>query len=232
MLSHFAPGGYRFLVGHRAPFSLAILADPGLDLVHATFLFPVPLWEGLQAARRHVEAAGRPVVAIGGFELRIPEPLSRDGFDAFNAPYLERLAGMGLASGDGPVAARTNVTPTVAGVREPVLHAFTYTVPSGGRSGPAFRLSGATEPAAEGPADERLRAIVRVLEGRMAELHVGWQDATAVNVYGAEIGARPDLAAALGPAALRGITWFPSLPPIRDYLFEIDVRAAGTEIVL
>lgn len=231
VLSHFVPGNYHVLVAHGRPFSAGIVADPGFDLVHAVFFRPVPLENGLEAARQHVQAAGRPVAAIGGFELRIPEPLSREQFDTFNAPYVERMAAMGLTNGNEMVAARTNVAPTVAGVSESSVYAFTYTVPGRGRPRRAFRLSGATETGPDGSTADRLRSIVEELEGRMAELGVGWDDATGINVYAAA-SAPTELAASFGTGALHGLAWFPSLPPITDFEFEIDARGVGTELVL
>ena len=232
VLSNFTPGSYRFLVATGRPFSAGIVADPGFDLVRAVFSRPLPLDDGLKAARGHVESAGRPATALAAFELRIPEPLSREDFDAFNAPYVDRMAALGLKSGAEWVAARTNVAPTIAAVTEPSLHAFTYTVPRGGRSGPAFRLSGATEARRGASAADRLRSILDELQGRMVEMGVSWEDATAVNVYGAASAPIEEVAGGFGSASLRGLTWFPSRPPIADFEFEIDARAVGTEIVL
>jgi hypothetical protein len=174
------------------------------------------------------------VTALAAFELRIPEPLSREGFDAFNEPYVERMAALGLRSGDHWVTARTNVAPTTAPVGEPSLYAFTYTVPvtGGARSQPAFRLSGATETRHAGSPADRLRSIVEALAHPMGELGVSWEASTAINVYGASGAAADEVAAAFGVAALHGITWFPSMPPLRDYEFEIDARGVGTEIVI
>jgi hypothetical protein len=76
VLSHFAAGSYRFVAAPGRPFSSGIVADPGFDLVHAVFFRPVPLAAGLEAARGHVESAGRPLTALAAFELRIPVPLS------------------------------------------------------------------------------------------------------------------------------------------------------------
>jgi hypothetical protein len=232
VLSHFADGGYRFLASPGRPFSAGIVADTGFDLVHVVFLRPVPLASGLDAARRHVESAGRPAGALAAFELRIPEPLSREGFDAFNEPYVERMAALGLRGEEGWVTARTNVAPTVAPVGEPSLYAFTYTVPGGNRSQPAFRLSGATETRRDGTAADHLASIVEVLAERMAELGVSWEAATAINVYGATVAPADEVAAAFGSATLHGLTWFPSRPPLRDFEFEIDAHGVGTEIVL
>ncbi len=75
VLSPFRPGSYRSLIAPGRPFSFGIVADPGFDLVHAVFPSPVPLGEGLDAAARHVQAAGRPVTAIAAFELRMVAPL-------------------------------------------------------------------------------------------------------------------------------------------------------------
>lgn len=232
MLSHFAAGSYRFVVAPGRPFSSGIVADNGFDLVHAVFFRPVALAAGLEAARRHVEAAGRPATALAAFELRIPEPLSREGFDAFNEPYVERMAALGLSSADGFVTARTNVSPTSAPVSEPSLYAFTYTVPGGSRSVPAFRLSGAPETRRDGSAADRLRSIVEVLANPMGELGVSWEAATAINVYAAAVPPMDEVASAAGQAGLHGVTWFPSVPPLRDLDFEIDVRGVGREIVL
>ncbi|HEY4025030.1 MAG TPA: hypothetical protein VGO86_01260 [Candidatus Dormibacteraeota bacterium] len=232
MLTPFAPGSYRSLVVPGRPFSAGIVADQGFDLVHAVFHRPVPLHQGLESAAAHVRAAGRPVTALGAFELRIPDPLSREEFDAFNAPYAERLTGLGLVSENGLVAARTNVAPTVAGVAEPSLHAFTYTVPGRGRPRSAFRLSGATETRRDASEADQLRSIVEVLEGRLAELGLSWDDATTISVYGEASDALWDVRESFGTTGLRGLTWFPALPPLDDFAFEIDAQGVGTELVL
>jgi hypothetical protein len=232
VLSHFASGNYRFLAAPGRPFSSGIVADDGYDLVHATFFRPVPLAEGLEAARRHVEATGRPVAALGAFELRIPAPLSGEGFAEFNKPYVERMTALGLVSDGELVTARTNVAPTLAGVAEPSLHAFTYTVAGRRRERAAFRLSGSTESNREGSGADRLLSIVATLEARMAELSVTWDDATDVAVYGASCAAVDSVVPSCGTAGLRGLTWFPSHPPIVDFAYEIDAMGVGTEIVV
>jgi hypothetical protein len=232
VLSEFAPGNYSFIVAGGRPFSSGVVADPGFDLVHVTFSRCLPLGNGLEAARRYVESVGRPATALAGFELRIPEPFSREGFAAFNAPYVERMVTFGLRSGTELVTARTNVAPTVAGVTEPSLYAFTYTVPRVLRSGPAFRLSGATEATPEGSAVDRSQSILAELDNRMVQLGVSWDHATAVNVYGAACPPMDHIASGIGSAALHGLTWFPSRPPIRDFEFEIDARGVGSEIIL
>ena len=226
-------GSYRFIAAPGRPFSGGVVADPGFDLVHATFERPLPLAKGLEAATRHVAEASRPVQAIAGFELRIPEPFSPANFEVFNRAYVESLKTIGLVADGLMPAARTNVAAVVGGVSEPSLYAVSYTVP-GDRGGPAFVISGVPE---EEPGDleAMLDSMVRVLTTRMAELGVSWEGATAIQLYGVEVvqGLLADYVLGhLGPSAVHGIHWFPSLPPIEGLSLEIDVRSAGRELVL
>jgi hypothetical protein len=229
VLTQFAPGNYRSLTNAGRPFSDGIMADPGYDLVRAVFSRPRPLYEALDAARRRVEAAGRPATALAGFELRIPEPLTAEGFEAFNGPYVKRMTELGLSTNEELVTTRTNVSPTVAGVTEPSLLAFTYTVPSSGARGTAYRLSGATETRNDGTTAERLRSIVDVLDARLIGLGATWDQATAITVYGVACDLDGGTLARFGLAGLRGVRWFPSLPPIVGIGFEIDAHSVGTE---
>jgi hypothetical protein len=233
MLAHNPSGNYRFLAAPGRPFSGGAIADPGFDLVHAIFERPLALDRGLDAAARHLSEADRPISAIAGFELRIPEPLSPGRFDAFNGAYVERLESMGLAVEGLMPAARTNVASVLNAVTEPSVYAMSYTVRrDGGR--PAFVLSGVPE---EKPGDpiSMLESMMGALSTRMAELGVSWEKATAIQLYGVD-----DVQALLvdnvlrrlGPAAVHGIHWFPSRPPIEGLRLEIDVRSVGRELIL
>lgn len=229
VLTAFAPGNYRSLTNPDRPFSDGIVADPGYDLVRAVFSKPRPLHEAFDAARHIVEAAGRPVTALAGFELRLPEQLTAEGFAAFNGPYVQGMREFGLFTDAGMVTTRTNVAPTVDGVTAPSLLSFTYTVPSQSARGTAYRLSGSTETRADGTAAERLRSIVDLLGTRLKELGGTWDEATGITVYGATCELDAATLAILGAGALRGVRWCPSLPPVEGASFEIDAHSAGTE---
>ena len=233
-VTHFPAGNYRFLAAPGRPFSSGVVADDGYALVRATFDTPLPLGQGLEAARRHVEAAGRPVTAIGAFELRSPRPFTQEGFDSFNVGYVERLAGYGLTAVPDQPTARTNVAPTIPGIGEPSVYSFTYTVP-GDDLRPQFRLSGSAETRRTGDDVDRLRSIIETLAARMAELGVAWELSTVIHLYGATpppSGFEAEFVSAFGRAALHGVTWFPSLPPVEGLHFELDARRVATEIVL
>ena len=232
MLAYNRSGNYRFLAAEGRPFSGGALADEGYDLVHARFERPFPLEAGLAAASRHVAAAGRPVQAIAGFELRVPEPLTRAAFDGFNERYVTSLRRLGIEVDGLMPAARTNVAAVVGAVSEPSLFAVSYTI-VGHRTRRAFVLSGVPEEEGSDTAS-RLDSIMRVLSGRLEALGVSWEDATAIQLYGVDD--FQDLVEhvlkRVGGAAVHGIQWFPSLPPIEGLKLEIDVRSAGTELVL
>src|SRR2546427_13253478 len=89
-------GNYHFRGAEGRPFSNGAAADPGFDLVHATFERPLPLDRGLEAAARHLDKASRPVQSITGFELRIPEPFDSRRFEGVKPRHVERLTAMGL----------------------------------------------------------------------------------------------------------------------------------------
>ena len=233
MTTHNTAGNYSFLGAQGRPFSGGAAADPGWDLVHAVFERPLPLDKALKAAARHLREVSRPVQAIAGFELRVPAPLTTSGFDEFNRGYVERLTSMGLVVDGMLPAARTNVAASVGGVSEPSVYAMHYTA-HGTRRRPAFVMSGVPE---EKPGDieSMLASMMRVLTERMSELGVSWEDATKIQLYGIdEVQGQlvPHVLRQLGPAAVHGIHWFPSLPPIEGLKLEIDVRSAGTELIL
>jgi hypothetical protein len=130
-------------------------------------------------------------------------------------------------------AARTNVAASVGGVSEPSVYAMSYTVLRD-RGRPAFVMSGVTE---EKPGDlvSMLDSMMQALSTRMAELGVSWEEATTIQLYGVDDvqGLLSDtVLRRLGAAAVHGIHWFPSRPPIAGLQLEIDVRSVGRELVL
>jgi hypothetical protein len=244
----FPTGGYRYVAG-VFQYSAAVAAEPDFAIERATFLRPPPLAEGFAAAAAHLEAVGRPLHAFAACELRSPAPFTDRGFHAFNEHYVRTLESWGIyRQGVNPVA-RTNVCPEHGGPAEPVMHAFSYTVPAeAGRPG-TFVVSGSGE-ARDGSGDyanstvrlgetspealhEKLLFVRDVMERRMGLLGFGWKDATAVQAYAVhDIGffVGPELArrGAIG----RGLTWHIARPPIVDIEVELDVRATAREVVL
>jgi len=68
-----------------------------------------------------------------GMELRSPSHFSFNGFNQFNAGYIDVLKRWDiLFDGMNPVA-RTNIAPEVNPPGEPSLYGFSYTVPSKSR---------------------------------------------------------------------------------------------------
>ena len=82
---------------------------------------------------------------------------------------------------------------------------------------------------------EKARYVLGVMRDRLHGLGGGWADVTAINVYTAHP-IEPFLAdtilRGIGPAAIRGITWHLSRPPIIDIEFEMDMRGVARRLWL
>jgi hypothetical protein len=195
-------------------------------MVHATLQAPVPWRQGFAGIERHLRALGRPRTALGAIELRIPTPLTFAGFAEFNRGYRALLGEWGLlVDGRNPIA-RTNVAPVVGPPPEPSLHAFSYTV-----------AAGVVRPDDTSPDGMREKAayVMGVMQARLAGLGATWADVTQVDVYTVhplEGFLAADILAPMGPAAIHGVHWYLSHPPIAGLAFEMDLRGVRREIRL
>jgi hypothetical protein len=241
-------GNYNFLRG-IAPYSAGAVAHTGFEIVHARFAQPVKLDAGFDRVKQHLAAVNRPLAALCAMELRSPKPFTFEGFNAFNAGYIETLKSWNLfLDGVNPVA-RTNVAPEIAPPTEPSLYAFSYTAPSKSNAN-TFIVAGAGE-LPEGslkPEDvvrrndlspdalrEKVRFVLGLMAGRLHGLGADWPHLTATDVYTVHnfhnvIG--PELLRPMGHAAAHGLTWHYSRPPIVTIEFEMDIRGCRTEITL
>ena len=241
-------GGYRFLPGIE-PFSSGAVAAPDYQVVHATLRAPIPWRDGFALIDRHLHAEGRPRAALCAIELRSPAPFSFDGFDAFNAGYRALLTEWKLlVDGENPIA-RTNVAPVVGAPREPSLYGFGYTVP-GAAARPTFIVAGAGEMRERGVGAEgivrhgetsfdamreKAAHVMGIMAARLQGLGVGWPDVTTIDIYTAQP-IEPFLPNAVlgpaGPAAVHGVRWFLSRPPIVGLEYEMDLRGVAREILI
>jgi hypothetical protein len=248
LLRDVAAGGYRFLPGIPA-FSSGVVAMPGWEIVHVTLGAPVPWREGFARIDRHLQGAGRPRTALCGIMLRSPAPFTFEGFDGFNQGYRDLLAEWKiLVDGENPIP-RTNVAPVVGPPGEPSLYAFDYTV-AGITPSPTFVVAGAGEMrerarGAEGivrrdettpeAMRDKARFVLDVMQQRMQALGGAWSRVTHVDVYTAQPIhgiVEDEILRAAGPAAVHGVHWYPSRPPIQGLEFEMDMRGVAHELVL
>ena len=244
-------GQYRFLPGGE-PYSAGVVADRGAEIVHATLARPVPWRAGFDRIDRHLRELGRPRTALCGIQLRIPAPLPFEGFVDFNRGYRALLGDWGLlVDGQNPIP-RTNVAPVVGGPGEASLYAFSYTVtvPADGTGPPTFVVAGSGElkpgfmsaggivRSGDVSADalrEKAAYVMGVMAERLRGLGVGWDGVSVIAVYTPhpiEPLAVDSLLRPAGPAAIHGLRWFPSRPPIQGLEFEMDVRGVRREIRL
>lgn len=240
-------GNYRFLKGGPA-FSEAVVADAGYRIVHVTLLQPPAIPDGFDFIAAYLKKAGRPVNAVCAIQLRLPKPLSPDGFAVFNTslyrPALEKYDL--LVDGVSPMT-RSNLAIELNPPSDPILYGFGYTLP-GEQSGTArdFVLAGAADLdkdrnviRAGETSDEAMRekALFEMndLSERLNELGLAWQDCTTVNVYTVH-NVMPYLVEGIlkpiGRAQMEGVKWYFMRPPILGLEMEIDARRTMQEIYI
>jgi hypothetical protein len=248
MLRECPNGGYRYLPGITA-FSSGVIASPGWEIVRATLASPLPWREGFGWIDRHLREQNRPRAALCGIELRSPAPFTFDGFARFNDGYRVVLQDWGiLVNGDNPIP-RTNVAPVTAAPAEPSLYAFDYTVP-GTTPTPTFVVAGAGEmgdrargvmgivrhgETSPDAMSEKARFVMSIMGERMRALGASFIQVTTIDVYTAHSihGFLVDeILGPAGAAAIHGVRWFPSRPPIEGLEFEVDMRGLLRELVL
>jgi hypothetical protein len=210
----------------------------------------LPYRRGFDRIERHLGAEERPRSALCGIELRSPRPFTFDGFAGFNASYARILEGWGLyVEGVNPVA-RTNIAPEVDPPPEPVLYGFSYSRPSDPSLPPTFVVAGAGElpegvlsPQAIVRAGEtspegiaaKSAFVMDLMEHRLRGLGGDWSAVTAIDVYTVHPIDRllsEVILRRVGPAAVHGVRWFYSRPPIEGIEFEMDVRGVRAEVRL
>ncbi len=162
---------------------------------------------------------------------------------------MKTLERWGIYEDERNPVARTNVCPAYRKPGEPVLYAFSYTVPASGLRRGGFIVAGGGE-LREGAGPyasrtvrygetspdalrEKIRHVVGEMERRLAALGFSWQDAVSTQAYtvhdiGPLVG--PEFAArGLAPG---GLSWHFARPPVEGLEFEMDVRGAAREIVI
>jgi hypothetical protein len=242
-------GGYLFVPG--VPFfSFGAVAASGFEMVRATFRRPPLFPEGLAAVDRHLRAAGRPIQALSGFELRNGHQATMQEFMAFNDSYIDRLRRAGVLVKEQMPLTRSNlvVTGTDASHR---IHAFSYTMPASSASSrpPTFVVAGIpevrfldpnTEIVAKGDLSQNgLRQktifILETIESLLTTMGAGWSDVTGIQLYTVsdlhrliETVVLPQI----GEARMRGIEWHYVLLPVAGGDIEIDVRSVRAELII
>jgi hypothetical protein len=214
MLRDHPTGDYRYMPGISA-FPCGTVARAGHEIVHVTLAAPVPWREGFARIERHLREVKRARTALCGIELRSPAPFTFDGFAGFNEGYRKLLADWDILVGEDNPIPRTNVAPVAAAPSEPSLYAFSYTQP-GATPEPTFIVAGAGElrDRAQGP-----EGIVRHRD-------------TSPDGMREKARVLDEILRSAGPAAIHGVHWYPSRPPIQGLDYEMDMRGVARELVL
>ncbi|MFK7942155.1 MAG: hypothetical protein AB8B85_04450 [Paracoccaceae bacterium] len=240
-------GGYHYIPGVMQ-YSAGVGAAPGLQIERATFTAPVPLAEGFQRIRAHLEHLGRPLAAFCACELRSPQQFSEDGFNAFNQSYADVLRDWNIMKMDDNPIARANVCPEIDAPSEPCFHAFSYTTQAASAQS-SFVIAGSGEAKEGGPSYagatvrlgdtspdgmlEKAKFVLGEMERRMNFFDAGWDDVTATQLY-TVYDPHPFLAEEVVTrgAARHGLNWHYHRPPVVGLDFEMDCRRVFSEHVL
>jgi hypothetical protein len=249
----FAAGNYRYIPA-VFQYSSGVAAEQGYAIDRARFIEPLPLGDAFRAVENHLGAIGRPLTAFAACELRSPAPFTEQGFRDFNKAYVLTLERWGIyREGEKPVnpVARTNVCPMYDAPREPVMVAFSYTVPrpAGMKDTPTFVLAGGGEALGQGSSHrerivrrgdtspeglrEKVIAVTREMERRLGLLGFSWCDATSTQAYTVQnIGHLVGEVLAARGACAHGLVWTYAWPPVVELEFEMDVRRVAREILV
>ena len=244
----FRAGGYRYI---KAVFqySSGVAAEPGFEIERVRLVEPLTLVQGFAAVEKHLAALGRPTTAFCACELRSPKPFSEAGFTGFNREYVKTLERWGIYRDEVNPVARTNVCPEISPPSEPMLYAFSYTVPGKPAQRPSFIIAGGGElrdgggslaerivrygdSSADGMR-EKVRFVVDEMTSRLRALGFAWRDALATQAYSVR-----DLGPFFADEIVRrgvaptGLTWHHARPPVEGLDYEMDVRAPARELAI
>jgi hypothetical protein len=244
----FKAGGYRYIPA-VFQYSSGVAAEAGFEIERVRLIRPLPLADGFAFVERHLNGLGRPSTAFAACELRSAAPFTEQGFHDFNREYVKTLARWGIYEDERNPVARTNVCPAHGKPAEPVLYAFSYTVPASGVRRGGFIVAGGGEvrggngsfrertvrygDTSPDAMREKVRHVVAEMERRLAALGFTWHDAVSTQAYSVQ-----DIGAFVGPeiaargAAAGGLAWHYARPPVIGLEFEMDVRGAAREIAL
>jgi hypothetical protein len=240
-------GNYRFLPG-IAPYSCGVVSCPGFEIVNVTFQRPTLYQAGFETVARMLTEQGRPQTALCAISLRSPQPYSFQGFAEFNAAYASILERWGVfVDGVNPIA-RTNVAPVVGPPREPVLYGFSFTQPCRDDLPPTGVVAGAGElpegvlarneivalgDTSPGGLVRKARFVMDLMDNRLDGLGLAWTMVSTANVYTVHsiIDLLPIVVLnRLDAAAMHGVHWHFSRPPIEAIEYEMDLRCTRTEL--
>ncbi len=247
-------GNFSFVPAHGT-YSRDVLPHDGYQIVHATFALPMPLVTGFDVIKTHLSGLGRPIQALCGMELRIPNALGFEEFGDFNLQYVKLLDTHKLRIGTGSdtkaTMTRTNVAPETAAAKpiESSVFAFSYVVPGSRTSGrKSFVCSGSGELTGNtrdsivalsdvSPSGLQAKAhwVMQMYAARLLSLGLSWQDATTINLYcvhSPNSFFEQEILSVMGSSAWLGVHWHYARPPVLDIEFEADVRGTALELYL
>ncbi len=245
-------GNYRFLTG-IAPYSSGVLAMAGYEIIRVRLRQPIPLKSRIfERIQRYLSGEDRPIQALCSMEFRIPAPLSFGGFIEFNNEYQQMLKDQDLLLGEVNPIARTNISPAEIVLKDPVVYAFSYTARvNDDYTLPSFIVAGAGDlddqanlkssaivrPNELNPdaLEEKVKVVMKVMNERLLGLGANYDEVSSISIYTTiplHTFIKDAILKPIGTAALQGVNWYYSNPPIKGLAYEMDMRGIRKELVL
>ena len=242
-------GNYNFLSG-IAPYSCGVIARKGFEIIRVKLRQPLPINETVfDQIEAYLSDLDRPIQALCAMELRIPSALSFEGFKKFNEEYQKLLKDRDLLLYDVNPIARTNISPEEFDLKQASVFAFSYTMPiEDGFNKSTFIVAGAGDlidqtdlsiKAIVRPNEissdalrEKVGVVINVMEERLYGLKANWVEVSSISIY-SKIPLQgllvENILKPISEAALHGVNWYYSTPPIQGLDYEMDMRGVRKE---
>ncbi len=82
---------------------------------------------------------------------------------------------------------------------------------------------------------EKAAHVMQTMQARLQGLGVAWADVTTIDIYTAQpidTFLADTVLAPAGAAAIHGVRWFPSRPPVIGLEYEMDLRGVAREMLV
>ena len=228
-------------------YSSGVVPSPNYCLVGLRFNEPLNFLSALKYLDEYLPTVNLDPLNIVSFEFRSPQPFSFAGFDDFNTVYFNELGRRKLLIDQINPIARTNVSPALAHLAEPVLFGL-HVLKEASQLNNDFVVAGSGE--VKGPLDpkniiargdlsqrgleEKVNVVLEEMLNRLLLLKEKYVEPTEINVY--TVHQIPNLIDIINDhlpgLAKCSVHLWKCAPPILEVEFEMDLRALSNQLLI
>lgn len=228
-------------------YSSGVVPSLGYCLVGLRFNEPLNFLSALNYLYDYLPRVDLDPFNIVSFEFRCPQPFSFAGFDDFNTVYFNELGRRKLLIGEINPIARTNVSPLLTELSEPVLFG-SHVLKETSQLNNDFVVAGSGE--VKGPLDpgniiaradlsqrgleEKVNFVLEEMLNRLLTLKEKYIEPTEINVY--TVHHIPNLIDIINdhlPGLAKScVHLWKCAPPILEVEFEMDLRLLSNQLLI